>query len=166
MNTRTALLAGFVLLMTGCFGPKWGTASPDARVTTIGPATFAPGSGVTQDVLDQCKLDRKLPKEIGKRSKTPVALAEDPTTGATVLTLQITKIIAPGGGHYSGPKQILLHGELFNAGQTYRFDVQRSTLRGSGTCSMLQIVTEAIGKDVGKWLKKPQDGAQLGELKK
>lgn len=151
--------------MTGCFGPKWGTASPDARVTTIGLATFTPESGVTQDVLDQCKVERKLPKEIGSRSKTPVVLAEDTTGGATVLTLTINKIVAPGGGHYSGPKQMRVHGELHNGDNLISFDVERATLRGSGTCSMLEIVMDAIGKDVGKWLKKPVNGAQLGDLK-
>jgi hypothetical protein len=165
MLERLATTALALTLMTGCFGPKWGTASPDARVTTIGLATFAPESGVTQNVLDECKLERKLPKAIGERSKTPVALAEDTTGGATILSLEIVKIVAPGGGHYSGPKQIRLHGDLHNGGQVYSFDVERSTLRGSGTCNMLGIVVDAIAKDVGKWLKKPVNGAQLGDLK-
>ena len=165
MLKRTATTALALTLMTGCFGPKWGTASPDARVTTIGLASFAPESGVTQNVLDECKLERKIPKAIGERSKTQVVLAEDTTGGATVLTLTVTKIVAPGGGHYSGPKQVRLHGDLYNGGQVYSFDVERATLRGSGTCSMLSIVADAIGKDVGKWLKKPVNGAQLGDLK-
>jgi hypothetical protein len=165
MFTRAASIALALTLMTGCFGPKWGTASPDARVTTIGTASFAPESGVTQDVLDQCKLERKIPKAIGKRSKSPVVLAEDTTGGATILKLVVTKIVAPGGGHYSGPKQVRLHGDLYNGGQVYSFDVERATLRGSGTCNMLEIVVDAIGKDVGKWLKKPVNGAQLGDLK-
>ena len=165
MLTRAASIALALTFMTGCFGPKWGTASPDARVTTIGLATFTAESGVTQDVLDQCKVEKKLPKAIGSRSKSPVVLAEDTTGGATVLTLTINKIVAPGGGHYSGPKQMRVHGELHNGGQLLTFDVERATLRGSGTCNMLGIVIDAIGKDVGKWLKKPVNGAQLGDLK-
>jgi hypothetical protein len=108
-------------------------------VLTIGPASFAENSGVTSAVRDKCKVQEELPEE---------------------------SIFAPGGGRYSGPKQIVAHGDVIEAGQvTASFDVKRSTTRATRTCAMLDKVNTAISKDVKKWLKKPQMGAQLGELK-
>jgi hypothetical protein len=171
MTPRASMLSlGLALMLTttvGCFGPKWGTASADPGVLTIGPATFAPGSGVTPGVLDKCKVERDLAKAIAQRSPIPVALTEDPSGGAQVLRLDITSVFAPSGGRYSGPKQLVVHGEVVNAGNVLAsFDVRRSTTRSVGTCKMLDHVTNAISKDVKKWLKKsPSIGAQLGELR-
>jgi hypothetical protein len=160
---------GLALMLTttvGCFGPKWGPPSVDPSVLTIGPATFAADSGVTPAVRDKCKVDRKLPEAIAGRSPVPVVLADNASNGAQVLRLEVTSIFAPGGGRYSGPKQIILHGEIIKAGQvTASFDDRRSTMRSVGTCKMLDNVTKAISKDVKKWLKAPGIGAQLGELK-
>jgi hypothetical protein len=171
---RSAMLVsrasiGLALLLApslGCFGPKWGTASPDAGVLTIGPASFASDSGVTQAVLEKCDVQHELPEEIAKRSPIAVALAEDTSTGGRVLRLEVTNIFAAGGGRYSGPKQITLHGEIISGGQTTAsFDVRRGTLRATRTCKMIDLVNKAISKDVKKWLGSPTQGAQLGELK-
>jgi hypothetical protein len=167
LSSSLSLALALVLTPTlGCFGPKWGTASPDVKVLTIGPATYAPDSGVTDAVREKCEVHREVAKDIAGRVKTPVALAEDPTGGGRVLKLEITKVFAPSGGRYSGPKQVALHGEILEGGQvTASFDVQRSTTRAVSTCNMLDIVTDVIAKDVGKWMKAPTMGAQLGELK-
>lgn len=171
MTTRASTLSlGLALMLTttvGCFGPKWGTASADPGVLTIGPATFGPNSGVTPAVQEKCKVERDLAKAIAQRSPIPVALTEDPSGGAQVLRLEITSVFAPSGGRYSGPKQLVVHGEVISATQVLAsFDVRRSTTRSTGTCKMLDNVTTAISKDVKKWLKKPPStGAQLGELR-
>jgi hypothetical protein len=170
MTTRSStLFLGLALMLTttGCFGPKWGSASADPSVLTIGPATFHPNSGVTEAVRDKCKVDRDLAKAIAQRSPIPVALTEDPSGGAQVLRLEITSVFAPSGGRYSGPKQLVVHGEVVSGEQVLAsFDDRRSTTRSTGTCKMLDNVTTAISKDVKKWLKKsPSTGAQLGELR-
>jgi hypothetical protein len=170
MTTRSSTVSlGLALMLTttaGCFGPKWGAASADPTVLTVGPAMFAADSEVTQAVRDKCKVDRDLAKAIAERSPMPVALTENLSGGAQVLQLTITKIFAPSGGRYSGPKQMVVHGEIINNGVvTASFDDRRSTTRSVGTCKMLDHVTTAISKDVKKWLKSPSVGAQLGELK-
>lgn len=170
MTTRSSTLSlGLALMLTstlGCFGPKWGAASADPTVLTIGPAMFAADSGVTEAVRDKCKVDRDLAKAIAKRSPVPVALTENLSGGAQVLQLQITSVFAPSGGRYSGPKQMVVHGEIISNGVvTSSFDDRRSTMRSTGTCKMLDNVTTAISKDVKKFLKSPTVGAQLGELK-
>jgi hypothetical protein len=165
-SSLSLVLALLLTTASGCFGPKWGSASADPSVLTIGPATFAEDSGVTPAVRDKCKVDRELPEAIATRSPTSAVLANDPSSGARVLRLEITSIFAPGGGRYSGPKQIVLHGEILEGGQvTASFDDRRSTMRSVGTCKMLDHVVTAISKDVRKWLRAPSAGAQLGELK-
>jgi hypothetical protein len=165
-SSATTLLTLSLMTMLGCFGPKWGAPSVDPNVLTIGPTAFGETSGVTPAVRDKCKVQEELPEEIAARSPVPVALAKTPEGAARVLQLTITSIFAPGGGRYSGPKQIVLHGEIVQSGQvTASFDVKRSTTRATRTCAMLDKVNTAISKDVKKWLKDPKVGAQLGELK-
>lgn len=49
-----------------------------------------------------------------------------------------------------------------------RFTAQRQMFMYLGlprsTCSMVGVVTYALGGDIAKWLQKPIDGAALGEL--
>jgi hypothetical protein len=167
IHSRAATLLVFSLVtLTGCFGPKWGPPSVDPNVLTIGPATFGETSGVTPAVRDKCKVQEELPEEIASRSPVPFALSKSPEKGARVLQLTITSIFAPGGGRYSGPKQIQVHGDIVQSGQvTASFDVKRTTTRATRTCAMLDKINTAISKDVKKWLKNPKMGSQLGEMK-
>ena len=166
---RPLLLACLALSCSlGCAAGRWGPASPDPTVVSITPVTFAADSGVSEAVLDKCKLDRRLPHEIAKYAKVDAVLAESADGGAKLLQLQVTKIFAPGGGHYSGPKQIDLHGDLVAGGQVIAsFDARRSSMRGDRTCKMLRFVSQGLArKDVKKWLSAPTMGAQLGEFAK
>jgi hypothetical protein len=170
MTTRSSKVSlGLAIMLTttvGCFAPKWGPASADPSVMTVGPATYAKDSGVTEAVHEKCKVDRDLAKAIAQRSPVPVALTEDPRNAARLLRLEVTSIFAPSGGRYSGPKQVTLYGEIIQDGVvSASFTTKRSTMRSVGTCKMLDHVTTAISKDVKKWLKKPGMAAQLGELK-
>jgi hypothetical protein len=165
-SSATLLLALSLTTSLGCFGPRWGPPSVDPNVLTIGPATFGETSGVTEAVRDKCKVQEELPEEIASRSPVPVALAENTEGAARLLNLEITSIFAPGGGRYSGAKQIVVHGEIVQSGQvTASFDVKRTTTRATRTCAMLDKIQTAISKDVNKWLKNPKMGAQLGEMK-
>ena len=53
-------------------------------------------------------------------------------------------------------------------GQPVQFTAQRQMFIYFGmprsTCSMVGVVTYALGGDIVKWLQKPVDGAKLGEL--
>jgi hypothetical protein len=141
ISSKVSLGLAIMLTTTvGCFAPKWGPASADPSVMTVGPATYAKDSGVTEAVHEKCKVDRDLAKAIAQRSPVPVALTEDP--------------------------QVTLYGEIIQDGVVQAsFTDKRSTMRSVGTCKMLDHVTTAISKDVKKWLKKPGMAAQLGELK-
>ncbi len=151
-------------------GLTWAGPSADPSIITIAPASFATSSGVTDAVLAECGLERSIPEWIARNTPVPVALSNDPTNGARVLYLQVTQILAPGGGMWSGPKQITLHGDLVHGGATIAsFDARRTTVTGGrshhgGTCAVLDYIAESLAKDVRDWLASPTQGAQLGEL--
>jgi len=86
-----------------------------------------------------------------------------------VLKIEITDILANAGGLYGGPKIVQLRGTLERRGQSpAAFTAQRQMFIYFGlprsTCSMVGVVTHALGGDIAKWLQKPVDGAALGEL--
>jgi len=95
----------------------------------------------------------------------PVTTAE----GAPVLKVEITDILANAGGLYGGPKIVQLQGTLERKGEApATFTARRQMFLYFGvprsTCSMLGVVTYALGEDIAKWLQKPVDGAKLGEF--
>jgi hypothetical protein len=147
-------------------GPqRWSVASPDPAVLTMAPATFSDSSGIREAVLTECKLEFEIPERIAKQVPGEVALAENPEGGARVLQLEVTNILAPGGGVMSGQKSLTLHGELVEGGAVVAsFDARRTTSRGAGTCEMLGIVVDAIAEDLRPWLAAPSVDAKLGEL--
>ena len=143
----------------------WSQASPDPNVITLTPASFSEGSGVTDAVRAECRLELQIPEEIARHTPVTVVLAADGQGGARVLTLEVTKILAPGGGAWSGPKSVTLHGELIQGGAVVAsFDARRTTTRGAGTCEMLGYVVDALAKDIRPWLVAPTLNASLGEL--
>lgn len=148
---------------------SWTPASPDPAVLNLLPASFAPGSGVTDAVLAECDVEHELPEMLARYSPVPVVLATAPDGAARVLTLTVTQILAPPGGAFTGPKLMTVHGDMQQLGpagwQTVAsFDVRRTTTRGGGTCGMLEVIADAMGRDVRPWLEQPSMDALLGEL--
>ncbi len=88
--------------------------------------------------------------------------------GAPTLRIEITDILANGGGMYGGPKIVQLRGVLDRPGaQPVQFTAQRQMFIYIGiprsTCSMVGVVTYGLGGDIAEWLQKPVDGAKLGK---
>jgi hypothetical protein len=143
----------------------WTYGSPDPRVVNLTQASFAPHSGVRPAVLAECNLDRKIPQQIAWWAPVPVVLAERAEGSARVLRLEVTDIFAPGGGKWSGPKSVTLHGDMIENGVvTASFDAQRTTIRGFGTCDMLDVIADALARDIRPWIAAPRLGSRLGEL--
>ena len=163
-----ALLAGACVTSSGGPSPSWTPASPDPAIINVTRLSFAPQSGVTDAVVAECGLDRKVPEAIAHQTPVPLILAEDPAGGARVLVIQVTAILAPGGGAFSGPKSMTIHGELMEARPegwltTASFDARRTTTRGGRTCDMLGYIVNTLAKDIQPWLAAPSLGARLGE---
>jgi hypothetical protein len=176
--SRLGLVASLLTLalVVTCAAPRrsymrWSSASLDPQIVNIVPLRFAPDSGATTAVMTECDLQHLLPEWIIQYTPVPVVLAVEPDDAPRLLQLTVTSILAPGGGTWTGAKQIVVHGELIEQGQVVAsFDVQRTTLvggwaAGGGTCEVLDYISESIAKDVRPWLLQPTQGALLGELR-
>jgi len=150
-------------------------ASPaTAETYTLSSAVpFADGSGASDQVESECKLESKLPgfiKSAAKRGIT-VVLNDGPLDDVEgkVLFIEITHILGTGGGAWSGPKAVSAKGELREAGEVIAsFNSTRYSTGGAfggfkGTCSILGRCVKSMGKDIAKWLNNPTMDANLGD---
>lgn len=147
-NTRRAIVAALVSL----------PLAAAAGVTVPDKIGYDKNAAVTDAVKKECALDTKIPQYV----KHAAGLA-----GTGTLDMKITNVLAPGGGAWSGPKAVTVSGTLRDGGKVVgSFTVRRQTTRGGyGTCQMLVRDAEAIGKDIGAWLKSPTMDAKLGDAK-
>ena len=122
---------------------------------------------------DNCGVPDSLRQAVEDQLEAPYEYLH-PTRGpgtesAALLKIEITDILANAGGMYGGPKIVQIHGVLDRPGMpAAKFTAQRQMFMYFGfpksTCSMVGNVTYALGADIMKWMLRPVDGAQLGDL--
>jgi hypothetical protein len=127
---------------------------------------FADGAEVRDAARQECELQTKLPEYIVDGAKRDLEIALSEASGAASgqrLQLEITYVLAPGGGAFSGPKSVTARGELMNDGEVIgSFTASRYSTRGNRTCRILDRCIEAIGEDIAAWLAEPSMDARLG----
>ncbi len=160
---RLAVLAILILVLA--------SAAQAKDVITISQLTpFAEDSGATDAVKKECGFEERLPKYLKSEAKkiADVVMTSESldTVEGKVLFMEITHVFAPGGGGYSGAKNVEVEGELRENGEVIgTFLVDRTALFGMtpGTCSMLKRVAKKIGEDVAEWLEAPEMDSMLGD---
>ena len=160
---RQAALAILILAMAAVAQAK--------DVITISQFTpFAEDSGATDNVKEECEMEERLPKYLKSEAKkvADIVFTTEPldSVEGKVLFMEITHVFAPGGGGYSGSKNVEVEGELRENGEVIAsFTVDRSALFGMtpGTCSMLKRVSKKIGEDLAEWLEAPEMDSMLGD---
>jgi hypothetical protein len=147
-NMRRALLAALVSL----------PLAAAAEVKVPEKIAYDKNSAATDTVKKECALDTKIPQYVKSAAGA---------NGKGTLEMRITNVLAPGGGAWSGPKAVTVAGTLRDGGKVVgTFTARRQTTRGGyGTCQMLERDAEALGKDIGGWLKSPSMDARLGDAK-
>src|SRR5690348_3957659 len=147
-NIRRALLAALVSL----------PLAAAAAVNVPDKIAYDKNSAANDRVKKECALDTKIPQYVK---------AAAGGNGKGTLDMKITRVIAPGGGAWSGPKEVTVSGTLRDGGKMIgTFTAQRHTTHGGyGVCGMLDNDAQAIGKDIGAWLKSPSMNAKLGDAK-
>ena len=99
-----------------------------------------------------------------------VVLADDVTesTEGRVLHVEISSVVGPQGGAWSGAKSVTVEGKLTENGEVIgTFKGNRYSGGGAfggykGTCSILGRCAKTLGSDIAKWLAKPTMDARLG----
>ena len=139
-----------------------------SSVKVLRSIPFAEGSGATENLKNECKLETRVPEFLSQFSDR-VELVDELGKGGRVLTLEISHVHAPGGGGFSGAKIVTVKGTLREGGEkTASFTATRYSTGGmfggyKGTCAIVGRCAKTIGKDIAGWLKSPQDDANLGD---
>lgn len=130
-------------------------------VTVSRSIGFAPGAGVRQQIVDECKLQTVIPAAVAN-SAGNVELVD----GKGTLDLVISDVHGPGGGVFSGPKWVEVKGTLRRGGKALTFRAKRVSAAdpfAGGTCGILAKCGRNIGADIAAWLESPVDGAEIGD---
>lgn len=140
-------------------------------LTLPNKAPFSKDAVVPDAVRAECGLEKKVPELIrdaaGKKfDKVVLAPGVSAKTPGKAMSLTTLRVLAPGGGPWSGPKSVTVTGILWDNGKVAgNFRAVRSTTRGGGTCGMLERNAKEIAGDIAKWLDAPGKDALLGEAK-
>ncbi len=158
-----ALVCVGVLLIPAHAGEK------GQLVTISWPIEFTETSGVSDKVKAKCLLQSELAYSIKEYAKKMnVVLAEDvnDSTEGRVLHMEIVNVIGGGGGFWSGQKSVTVQGKLTENGEVIGTFIARRATRNMFSspylCDMLRRCTDAIAKDIARWLTNPTMDAKLG----
>jgi hypothetical protein len=180
MAARLSLAVGTAALLAACGTRQPAAPEPPPREATARNSVVMPAVtyGTTAKGIkllkadDACGVPASLQQAVQDQLLAPYEYLLTPPApnaeGAPVLKIEITDLLANAGGLYGGPKIVQLKGTLEHKGESpARFTAQRQMFIYFGmprsTCSMVGVVTYALGEDIAKWLQKPVDGAALGE---
>jgi len=159
MASASRSIARQVLLLGA--GLCFAAASSAQPVQVLRELPYAPESGASDAVKQECELDSKIPEALA--AVIPDVKLVDKFGGGRKLELLIRDVHAPPAGAFSGPKWMTLHGTLKSGSKEIgSFRAKRTTVFGKGTCGMLFKCMNAIADDIAEWLKNPTEDARLG----
>jgi hypothetical protein len=147
------------MLMTGTL-----TQAKDALRVQV-PAAFAEQTPIEPRVKEECAVDSVLGNHVFQKiaDKYPGTLqVSDPAKmeKGRVLKLTILSVQGIGGGGWTGAKAVTVRADLLQDGEVVQTAVKREHSRGGmlggmrGTCSILEIVAESLGRQFATWLVK------------
>jgi hypothetical protein len=156
-NLRGVLVAGMLLVSVVA------QAKEILRVQV--PAVFDGQASVEPAIRDECAADMILGNHVFQKvaDKFPDSLQVQDATKmqkGKVLKLTILSIQGIGGGGWTGPKTMTVRADLLQDGEVVQTVVKREHSRGGvwgimrGTCSIVEVVTESLGRQFAAWLVK------------
>ncbi len=163
MKRSMWLLSVCVLALPALAGAGTGAVTIPQKIP------FKQGANVPTAVRKECNLPTAASNAIRdslQDAKVKVVQAGSVSSGTPgrALQLTITRMLAPGGGMFSGPKSLTIEGVLWSGGKSVgSFRAVRNTMGGGGTCTMLENNAKEIGEDIAEWLKAPKAHALLGD---
>ena len=138
------------------------------------PIPYSEDGDIADNIKQECKINEQLAdfvQQDAKRQGVDVQFSNGPldTTTGRVLELRITNAISMGNAWIGHQKAASAVGTLYeNGAKVASFKARRHSMGGAfagykGSCSVLGRTVEAMGEDIGTWLKSPVDGAKLGD---
>ena len=132
---------------------------------------FAEDNDISDNIKTECRLGKELAGFVKQYANVPVELVDGPlqTDSGHVLQLTITDAVSVGNAWMGHQKFTKIKGTLFENGKKVAsFKARRNSMGGAfagfkWSCAVLSRTVEALGEDVGGWLKNPRDGATIGD---
>lgn len=133
---------------------------------------FSSKSRVAQNIKKECTLQKSLADSIVKYAATNginVVVKNKIRSNELKLDIQIEQAISSGNAAIGHNKFVTISGAIVKGNKKYyTFDAAR--LSGGGyfgayrsSCSVLNRIASALGKDVSSWLSAPYDKAMMGD---
>lgn len=166
MRIIRALLL-FATLTAGCVMPRPATLIIKKTVP------FKEGLKVPEQIREDCGLENKLARYVepfSRRHFEQTSIQENisPSTDAEVLTMKITALtVEKIKGMKSGPASLTVEGVLTKNGAVigsftaFRDAGEELVTRDRSECHFLKFCAKAIGKDISRWLGKPEMNSML-----
>ncbi|MGZ5817244.1 MAG: hypothetical protein ACXWJD_00720 [Burkholderiaceae bacterium] len=133
-----------------------------ARIQVQVPAVLDPRAPIAESVKRECNVEQAVGnsvfQKISELNNDAVQLAKPEDAGVDpFIKLTLLEVNGVGGGRMSGRKNITLRVNLLVKG---RVIATKQFMRGtsvmgfavSGTCSLMESIADALGKDVAKWI--------------
>lgn len=116
--------------------------------------------GVANEFIrSECNWNTVMPALMVMQSKHSVVASDEDLTQVPgkKLFIKTSDMHVIGGSNLSGPKWIILQGELVDNGKLLgNFEFKRMTMGGKfTTCKTLDYISESLIRDILKWLKNP-----------
>lgn len=152
---------------------KGGDLNLEGKIVYIKPyVRFAPNSRVAQNIKSECTLQKSLSQSIVKYAKSNglnVVIKNNIKSNELKLDVQIEQAISSGNAAVGHNKFVTISGAIIKGNKKYyTFDAAR--LSGGGyfgvyrtSCSVLNRIASALGRDVANWLANPYDQAMMGD---
>jgi len=152
------LLSG--LLALGVCGP----APAEDKIAVVVPATLDPNAAIGENIRRECAIEAGIGNEafanVSKRYPgiEPIRDLNQAAPGARVVRMTIVGALGAGGGAWSGPKSITIRADLIQNTKVLATKILRRQSNGGafggfkGTCSIMERITVALGRDVAAWL--------------
>ncbi len=138
------------------------------RITIVNRSPYVRGLVVREPVRAECGIEAQIPADIAAHAQKyyDIAWVHHPQgVNGWVLETWVVGLHAPGGGGWSGRKEITVEGRLRYNGQIVgTFVARRSSGGGHRECTLLERCAHTLGSDITEWLFDPRPNALLGEL--
>ena len=135
------------------------------------PVPMAEDNDISQAVKQECALGDELADSVKEYATEPVEFTagEPDMSQGRVLKLEIVDAVSMGNAFIGHQKSTRVRGALYQDGQKVAsFKARRNSMGGAfagfkGSCSVLGRTIKVLGQDIGKWLRSPVDGINLGD---
>lgn len=135
------------------------------------PVPYAEDNDIADNIKTECKINEQLADFVKQYAGEDVSFTSSAvdTGKGRALQLEIVDAVSMGNAWMGHQKYTKVKGTLYDGGKKVAgFKARRNSMGGAfagykGSCSVLGRTVEALGEDIGGWLKDPKDGATLGD---